>query len=112
MRSNPLRRTVYTGALIDTPSLGELRVRQHVIMGVDERGCIAFLDEVGNKEEEEEEEKVRRVVRGWGWGFEAGTESNGEVQRGWDLVRGEEGGWLFPGFVGEFISLLSFGVLL
>lgn len=65
-------------------------------MGVDERGRIAFLEEVGDEGEGEE---VRRVVRGWGWGSETGVEG------GWGWVRGEEGGWWFPGFVGEFFTL-------
>lgn len=101
MSLDPLRRTVYTGTLIDTPTLGELRVRHHAIVGVDERGCIAFLDEV---EDDGEEEEVKRLVRGWGWGSETGTKGEGEVQGGWNWVTGEEGGWWFPGFVGEFIS--------
>lgn len=107
MSPAPLRRTVYTGTLIDTPTLGELRVRYHAIVGVDERGCIAFLDEVsdeGEKEEGREEEEVTRVVRGWGWGSKIRARGNGEVQHGWDWVKGEEGGWWFPGFVGELIS--------
>lgn len=101
MSSTPLRRTAYTGTLIDTPILGELRVRSHAIVGVDERGRIAFLDETGTEGREEEEEKVRRVVKGWGWGSKSGTRGNEEVQQGWEWVRGEEGGWWFPGFVGE-----------
>lgn len=107
MSSVPLRRTVYTGTLIDTPILGELRVRQHAIVGVDERGCIAFLDDMGDEPGDEEEEKVRRVVGGWGWESNTGTAENEDVQQEWDWVRGEEGAWWFPGFVGE-LKLLVF----
>lgn len=92
------RRKVYTGPLIDTPTLGALRIREHAIVGVDERGRIAFL------EDGDEDHDVRRVVKGWGWG--EGGEEEGEGHKGWDWVRGEEGGWFFPGFVGELAFFL------
>lgn len=114
MFPDDLRRTVYTGTLIDTPTLGELRVRHHAIVGVDERGCIAFLDERGGDgdvDEEEEGEEVRRVVRSWGWGSEKGRGGDGEVQGEWDWVRGDDWGWWFPGFVGEFSFFEGAGFL-
>lgn len=99
----PLGRTVYTGTLIDTPKLGKLRVRQHAIVGVDEHGRIAFLEEY-DEEGIEEELVVRRLVMGWGWGWQ------GFGSR-WNWVRGEKGGWWFPGFVGKEASLFFFWVV-
>lgn len=89
-------------------------------MGVDAQGRIAFLEEVEggtgaeegryddddedddeDKEKEEVEEVVRRLVEDWGWG-------GGREEEGWSRVRGEKGGWWFPGFVGTDLSFSFF----
>ncbi len=99
----PLKRTLYTGNFLWTPSLGQLKVLGKAVIGVDENGTIVFILESGEDEPMESArgsgdvqlrstflEKVRR--HGW---------EDGE----WDCVAGGEGGrgWWFPGFIGALL---------
>ena len=114
----PLKKTVYTGTFISTPSLGSLKVLEDAAIGVDEAGVIRYIEpnlEIDpERSEEKYESAVCEVVRGWGWDWSAVEwvkgpgEGNGKGGLG---VRGGGGGkgWFFPGFVGEFVTVsLSF----
>lgn len=112
----PLRKTVYTGTFISTPTLGSLKILEDAAVGVDEAGIIRYvetdleLDKDGDGEGYES--AVGEVVRGWGWDWGAVEWVRGLGEGEGKGVRGGRGGggggkgWFFPGFVGEFI--LSF----
>ncbi len=99
----PLKRTLYTGNFLWTPSLGRLKVLEKAVIGVDENGTIAFIIEGGEDEPMEPAQGSGNVqlqfsflekVRRHGW-------KDGE----WDCVVGGNGGagWWFPGFIGELL---------
>jgi len=107
-KQSPLTRTLYTGNFLWTPSLGQLKVLEKAVIGVDENGTIAFILENGEDEPMESArgsgdvqlrfpllEKVRR--HGW---------KDGE----WDCVVGGNGGtgWWFPGFIGALLRYLLY----
>lgn len=107
--TSPLQRTLYIGNFLWTPSLGQLKVLENTVIGVDESGVIAFILEGGDDEPMETARGSGDVqfrppilgkVRGHGW-------KNGE----WDCVVGGRGGrgWWFPGFIG---ALLRYFLLL
>lgn len=79
----PLRKTIYTGTFISSPSLsvGELSVLENKALGVDESGVVVWIEDwdggIGGDGEE--------VVR------------DGEV---WRVLRAGRNEWWFPGFVG------------
>lgn len=123
----PLKRTLYTGTFISTPTPSSLSVLENHAVVVDEKGVI--IDKIvfprggerggegggekggeegvggGEKEGEGESEGVRYedlknwVERKWGVGVE------------WEWVQGGRG-WWFPGFVGECGGFFGFGFCL
>ena len=118
-----LKRTIYTGTFISTPTPTTLEILENHAIAVDEHGVIT--DKIAfppPKREEDSGSSPGRddddeVVRGWverNWGIENdGWE--------WELVRAGEGregrggrGWWFPGFVGEwgFFGMFFFGLFL
>lgn len=111
--SVPLTRTIYTGTFISTPvsasasasaaitttttnsgSDTTLRILVDYAVAVDEGGVIVGGVELGGG-----------VGGGGGGGSVEDVNSYAESLWGkgarWEWVRGEEGGWWFPGFVGE-----------
>jgi guanine deaminase len=86
----PLKRTVYAGTFIHSKSLAELEILEKGVIGVDEKGKIAFVEQ--------------------------GVEDLGKViqEKGWDgtsVVFAKEGQFFFPGFIGKFFPF-SLHVLL
>ena len=81
-----LKRTLYTGTFISTPTPSSLRILENHAVAVDEDGIIRHVGAL------EAGDGRAWVERNWG----------GEGE--W--VRGE--GWWFPGFVGEWVFVLFF----
>lgn len=107
-KESQLTRTVYTGNFLWTPSLGQLKVLENAVIGVDDSGTIAFILECGEDEPVETApgsgdlelrfmflEKVRQ--HGW---------KDGE----WNCVVGGKGGrgWWFPGFIGALSACFPY----
>lgn len=80
----PPEKTLYIGTFIHSISLTELEVCENGVIGVDERGKIAFVEKDG-KGKREEGWEAAKVVR----------------------IRGEGVGFFFPGFIGESSTLWS-----
>lgn len=95
-----LKRTIYTGTFISTPTPTTLEVLENHAIAVDENGVIthqiAFPAGGGLQGE------------GYGPGYDdvvGWAERNWGLEGGWEWVRVGEGvgrGWWFPGFVGEW----------
>ncbi|KAG7002078.1 mediator of RNA polymerase II transcription subunit 17 [Physcia stellaris] len=95
----PLKKTVYTGTFISTPTLGSLKVLEDAAVGVDEAGVIRYVESDLECDSEGDGRECEAVVRGWGWdwGMWCGLED-------WGRWRGRGGkGWFFPGFVDTHI---------
>lgn len=116
----PHRRTVYAGTFVHLRSRTELCVREGFIVGVDEQGKIAFVEEKkadgtrlggghdgsGGGDESLSDEWIEEEVKRQGWGRrktedESEDGEGEEMKRVWELVRAGKGEWWFPGFVGE-----------
>lgn len=106
----PLRRTVYTGTFLHTPSLGYLEVLRNAVIGVNEHGVIAFIEkgfEDLNLDEKSSEASfesaVRSKVRSLGWGEQCKNEEGISKRHhpDWRWVKGRTDGtgWFFPGFI-------------
>ncbi len=109
--STPMKKRIYAGTFIHTPTLGSLSVLEDARVGVSEEGVIDWIErrERGGKEKEGEEGAEKRVVvegRKWGGGEMEGWEVEGEGvgDDGWS--------WYFPGFVGRFFHFFSFSLSL
>lgn len=105
-KKSPLKRTLYIGNFLWTPSLGQLKVLENAVIGVDESGVMAFVLEGGEIDPMEPARGSGDVqmrfpflekVRQHGW-------KDGE----WECVVGGKGGrgWWFPGFVGALLRYL------
>ncbi len=105
-KKSPLKRILYIGNFLWTPSLGQLKVLENAVIGVDENGTIAFALKGGGDEPIEPAQVSGDVqlrcpflekVRQHGW-------KDGE----WDWVVGGKGGtgWWFPGFIGALLKYL------
>lgn len=101
---NKLKRTIYTGTFISTPTPTTLEVLESHAVAVDENGVIthsfALPRKGGAEGEGEGGDAGHEHVAGWverNWG--------GVIGDGWELV-GAGKGWWFPGFVGECASFL------
>ena len=110
----PLKKTVYTGTFISTPSLGSLKVLEDAAIGVDEAGIIRYIESNLELDPELSEEKYEsalcELVRGWGWDWRAVERvretGEGKVKGGIGVKGGGGGkGWFFPGFIGEFVKV-------
>ncbi|KAL8822282.1 MAG: hypothetical protein Q9191_006980, partial [Dirinaria sp. TL-2023a] len=108
----PVRRTVYTGTFVHTPSLGKLEVLKNAAIGVDEHGVIAFIHKGSHSEDLNPDEcpsdvtlesEVRSRVQSLGWGEQCENEEriSERNHRGWKHVKGRKDGkgWFFPGFI-------------
>lgn len=87
--SSPLRKTIYTGTFIHTPTLGKLEIIENGAIGVDESGIIRFVENVpGNGDLDV---VAKRAAKGHGWAD------------GVDVVAcgGGRSTFWFPGFVGR-----------
>ncbi len=105
-----MKKRIYAGTFIHTPTLGSLAVLEDARVGVSEEGVIEWIErrERGGKEQGRAEGAEKRVVvegRKWGGGEMEGVEVEEEgVGDGW--------GWYFPGFVGRFFHFFSFSLFL
>ncbi|MCJ1401100.1 hypothetical protein MMC11_004312 [Xylographa trunciseda] len=84
----PLKRTIYTGTFIHSLSLDAIEVVEHGIIGVDEKGVIAFVEKGDTHAEPKETVRSRH-----GW-------------EEWETVRMGDGTsttFFFPGFVDTHI---------
>ena len=91
---SPLKKTVYKGTFIHTPTLGVLEVLEDAAVGVDEEGRIVFIDRGGR--DGGDGRGVEQEKEGW----------EGCEVVGCDVGDGRKGeGFWFPGFVGEFVRL-------
>lgn len=98
-----LKRTIYTGTFIHTPTLGNLEIIEYGAVGVDENGIIRFVEEL--PENRRERAVAKRVAEEHGW------DDGVDVVVGWQ----ERSSFWFPGFVGRSWLLffnLSFRVIL
>lgn len=82
-----LEKTLYVGTFIHSISLTELEICEKGVIGVDEKGKIAFIEREGRGEKKEGWEAAK-VVR----------------------IRGEGVGFFFPGFIGEFAFTSRFSI--
>ncbi|KAL8929024.1 MAG: hypothetical protein Q9208_001467 [Pyrenodesmia sp. 3 TL-2023] len=97
----PLKKRIFTGTFINTPTLGSLSVLENASVGVNEDGVIEWIErskrsgDGGEGESEHGEEgSQERVVEGKRWGD--------EVMKAVDVegfVDDNAWGWYFPGFV-------------
>lgn len=90
----PLKRTIYTGTFIHTPTPGYLEIIENGAIGVDENGIIIFV--VKLLENHQVKVVAKRVAETYGWDHGADVVACGH---------GRSSFW-FPGFVGR--SLLIF----
>ncbi len=90
-----LKRTIYTGTFVSTPTPTTFEILENHAIAVDENGVITHkfgLESEGGGEPGYED------VKGWM------ERELGVHEEGWEWVRGGDGkkgkGWWFPGFVG------------
>lgn len=100
-----LKRTIYTGTFISTPTPTTLEILENHAIAVDENGLIAHKSALQPKsglQGQDHEDVVGWAERNWG------------LERGWEWVSVGDGvgrGWWFPGFVGEW-AFCCFGLRL
>ena len=103
-----IKRTLYVGNFVWTPSLGQLKVLENAAVGVDEDGIIAFIFEDVDIDPQFDDwescspqlrSMLRKAVEKYGWkGDEWGC-----------MIRSQKGlEWWFPGFVGAYFTQLYF----
>jgi len=89
----PLKKTIYTGNFVHTPSLGSLSVLEKYAIAVDEEGVIRHIEQL-EPEVEVVDQPAKVVAKYLGW-------EGCEVVRAGRSAADKEGVWWFPGFVGE-----------
>ena len=104
MSPSSQKKQIFTGTFIHVPSLSAgISVLEDAVVGVDERGVIAFVErdvERLYEWDDEDDNTVDGLTRGM---------RNAVMRNGWNVrdlhqavLSGRDGmGWWFPGFVGE-----------
>lgn len=99
--SASMKRRIYAGTFIHTPTLGELCVLEDARVGVNEEGVIEWIERRKQGKEPGGEDGAEELVEGRKWG-------DGEMETV-EVEGGDDGyGWYFPGFVGRFFPFYFF----
>ena len=118
MSPSPQKKQIFTGTFIHVPSLSTgISVLENAVVGVDERGVIAFIERDVEALYDYEEDTVSGNEKGL-----TVAVRDVLVKNGWEGLEvevvgsGRDGmGWWGPGFVGElwgfFFQLCFFGVV-
>ncbi|KAL8992109.1 MAG: hypothetical protein Q9169_007367, partial [Polycauliona sp. 2 TL-2023] len=91
--SSPQKKKIFTGTFIHTPTLSPpaISVLENTVVGVDERGVIAFIEKDVEGLYDEDKRGVRDAVVKNGWRVDDAEDVVGSDSDG--------AGWWFPGFV-------------
>ena len=103
-----LKRTLYTGTFVSTPTPSSLEVLEDYAIAVDEEGVLSERVQIDLSEEGSERDLEKWVKKNWdGWEWVDGGMG---VGKGKGKGKGR-GRWWFPGFVGECLGGFFLGVI-
>ena len=89
--------SIYFGTFLDTPHLGQLRVREYAAIFVDSKGVIRRILDLSKDLSQAQAAKVKETLRDLGYETAHIVHRFSEN----DGVRRKGRRWWFPGFIGE-----------